>query len=958
MENFDLLRYVQPEDGFICVIGIDDPVVKQRLVSTYEEAYALAEKFVAKKLNVFFAVARFKTPDNRKKENVQTIKSFWLDIDCGPNKAEPDPTTGLPAGYIDQATGLRTLLGFCDTVGLPIPTIVNSGRGLHVYWVLDRAIAPNEWEPVAARLRDVCRTQQLYVDANVFETARVLRVPGTFNFKDETPKPVKVLKTAAPVPFEEFCAVLGVDLTVERAPTTPRRVSMLGKMLSENIESSFAKIMVRSAKGDGCQQLLDCYTQRDSLPEPRWFDALSIAKFCSDADTAVHRMSAGHPGYDPVEVDKKLAHIVGPHTCEVMERNNPGVCQNCPHFGKVKSPIVLGREILRHEEGAPIPEPAEGESEEEPDDVDSALTPAPRYTEPYFRGKNGGVYIQLGEDEPKLVYEHDFYVVKRLSDPILGDVALFRLHTPRDGVREFVVPNIKISQMVELRKELAKNGVMASDGQFKLITGYVIHALRELQYKRKAEIMRRQFGWADGDTKFIVGDREITRDGVYHSPPSSITESMVPYFEPRGTLEAWKEVFALYGQEGMEVQAFAALSGFGSALFKFTGQKGAIINLIHPFAGTGKTTVLRMANSICGHPEDLLGNSEDTKVARITKVGILNNIVNSVDEITNLDPKMFSDLAYAYSQGKGKDKGDAQENKLRINNTTWRTLTLTSSNSSFYDKVASLKAVADGEIMRLLEFKVDYTTTSLISTEHGKLMFDHQLNENYGHAIVPFVQYVISNMEEVRATLTRVQGKIDRELKLTSRERNWSAIAAANITAGLIAYRLGLLVGWDMARIYAVVTAKLQEMRYATKAPVSNAIAIIGDYIYRHINNVLVVDDLVDNRTHLPKAPLVEPRGELLIRFEPDTKRMYIAVNAFRRDCVTYQTDYTETTKELKEKGILMDTVNKRLSKGMSMVSSGVRCLVLNCDNSEFFDVSSMLPTEPKDAGGESSVRD
>jgi hypothetical protein len=681
MENFDLLAHVQPSQGFFCILGIQGKSVKQKFAETREEAQSLIEDFAAQNRNVFFAVSKFASADNRTKDNALAVKSFWLDIDCGEAKAAINPSTNRPFGYIHQKAGLQALLSFCDVVGLPIPTVVDSGRGLHVYWVLEEEVSRKVWEPVAERLRQVCFTQELHVDPAVFEVSRILRVPGTYNYKDETPKKVSVIKVSEPVKLELFYSVLGCKPKEEPEDTAvaqPRRASALGKLLSENIESNFSKIMTRSAKGDGCPQLLSCYVDRATVSEPRWFDALSVAKFCSDRDTAVHRMSSGHRDYDAVDVERKIAHIVGPHTCEVFERNNPGGCDGCPHKGDVKSPIVLGREVLRHQEGTPIPV-----AQEEPEDLPELLgeedeeapgyTPVPTYTAPYFRGKFGGVYIQLGDDEPKLVYEHDFFLTKRLSDPLLGDVVAFRLHTPKDGVREFIIPNAKISQQLELRKELSKYGVVAPEGQFKLINSYVIHALKELQFKRKAEIMRRQFGWADGDTKFIVGDREISKDQVYYSPPSSITESMVPYFEPKGTLEAWKEVFALYGKEGMEVQAFAALTGFGAPLLKFTGQKGAIINLIHRHAGTGKTTVLRMANSIYGHPEELLGTIDDTKVARITKVGILNNIINTVDEITNLDPKMFSDLVYAYSQGKGKDKGDAQENKLRINNTTWRT---------------------------------------------------------------------------------------------------------------------------------------------------------------------------------------------------------------------------------------------------------------------------------------------
>jgi len=975
MDHFDLLTHVQPSQGFFCIVGIQGKSVKQKFAETREGAQALIEEFDAQKRNVFFAVSKFVSADNRTKDNALAVKSFWLDIDCGELKAVINPSTQRPFGYIDQKAGLEALLSFCELVGLPTPTVVDSGRGLHVYWALEKEVSRKVWEPVAERLRQVCVTQELHVDPAVFEVARILRVPDTYNYKDETPKQVRVIKVSPPVSIELFYSVLGCapaegseepevsGVLRVSVPTQPRVPSALSKLLFENIESSFSKIMTRSAKGDGCQQLLSCYVERETVSEPRWFDALSVAKFCSDRDIAVHKMSSGHPDYDASGVERKLAHIVGPHTCEVFARNNPGGCDGCPHMGAVKSPIVLGREILRHQEGTPIPLVQEVQ-EDSPEPIDReedapGHTPAPFYTSPYFRGKFGGIYIQLGDDdEPKLVYEHDLFLIKRLTDPLLGDVVAFRLHSPRDGIREFIIPNTKIAQQLELRKELSKHGVIASEGQFKLITAYVIHALKELQVDKTAEIMRRQFGWADGDTKFIVGDREITKDQVYYSPPSSITESMVPYFEPKGTLEAWKEVFALYGKEGMEVQAFAALTGFGAPLLKFSGQKGAIINLIHRHAGTGKTTVLRMANSIYGHPEELLGTIDDTKVARITKVGILNNIINTVDEITNLEPKVFSELVYAYSQGKGKDKGDAQENKLRINNTTWRTPTLTSSNASFYDKVGSIKAAADGEIMRLLEFKVEYTDQQLISTAEGKHMFDHQLNSNYGHAIVPYIQYILSNMEEVQATLHRVQAKIDKEINLTSRERNWSAVAACNITGGLIAERLGLLVGWKMPRIYSFATSSLQDMCAATKAPVGDASAVVGDYIYRHINNVLVVDEHADKRTNLAMAPRVEPRGELLIRFEPDTKLMYVAINAFRRDCVQYQVDYTETIKELKTKGILVDSRNKRMAKGMSVVAAGVRCLVLNCDNADFVDVSAMVAADQSDASGEGNVPD
>jgi hypothetical protein len=71
------------------------------------------------------------------------------------------------------------------------------------------------------------------------------------------------------------------------------------------MDSSFAKIMLRQKTKTSCQQLIACYQERDTLSEPRWFDALSVAKFCSDKSEAIHKLSAGHPDYDPDVVEKR-----------------------------------------------------------------------------------------------------------------------------------------------------------------------------------------------------------------------------------------------------------------------------------------------------------------------------------------------------------------------------------------------------------------------------------------------------------------------------------------------------------------------------------------------------------------------------------------------------------------------------------------------------------------------------
>jgi len=924
MSGFDLLTAVQPSGGWFSVVGIKDGSVKQHMVETREEVSIVVDQLVAAERNVFFGVAKFKSDVGRTKDNVQSIKAFWLDIDCGEEKAAANERTGRPSGYANQEEAIKALRAFCTLVGLPKPIIVNSGRGLHCYWPLEEEITREQWEPVGERLRELCVRHEFHVDPAVFEVARILRVPGTYNFKDNPPPQVTVLSEASPTSFAKFREILGVEETEPKPARRP--LSALALAMRGNEVSRFSKIMQLGEAG--CQQLNDCYQNQEDLPEPRWFDALSIAQFCEDRDTAIHKLSDKHPGYDFDNTQEKARHSKGPHTCDQFERNNPGGCDGCPHIGKFKSPIVLGRIILKARANERVEvENGNGETE--------TLT-IPEYPDPFFRAASGGVWRrkETDEDEDFMVLEYTFYVVKRMRDPNIGEAVVFKLHMPCDGIKEFSVASSVLADKTNFRSELAKHGILIGNKRFDVLTEYIYAWNRKLQFDKKAENMRMQFGWADDDSKFIVGDKEFTTDGPLHSPPSAVTQQLAGFTQTEGTLEKWKEVFALYGRPGLEPHAFAALTAFGSPLLKFLGQRGALINLVNSRSGQGKTTVLHMCNSVWGKPDSLCLVKEDTVNAKVARVGIMNNLPPTFDEMTNTRPEDLSALIYSISQGRGKDRMKQSSNELRHNSTTWQCIALCSSNSSFYEKLAALKASPDGEMMRLLEYKIDHTTA--IDAAVAKDMFDHQLMENYGHAGHLYAQWLVNNAEEAKTTALAIQAKIDKELKLTQRERFWSAVMAANFTGGLIAKQYLGLIDWDMKKLYDWATNMIKEMRKDVLPPATNFVGILGDFLNRHIQNTLVVNDTVDARTKMPMLPTSEPKGELIIRQEPDTRRMFIAVKAFKKDCVEYQVNYRETLRWLEAEGVVLDTVVKRMSKGMKVSTPGVYAFVLDMDHPEF----------------------
>jgi hypothetical protein len=930
--DFDLLKHVQPASGFIAIVGIKNGQVRQHLVPDRDEADATIETFLRGGRDVYFGVATYKEPTNRTQENVHALKAFWLDIDCGPGK-----------DYDTQEEGLLALRDFCRRVGLPRPTLVDSGYGWHVYWALTEEVSRRQWEPVAHRLREVCTTQGLRVDYKVFETARILRVPGTYNYKRDGAVPVTVSHVGDFITFEEFCQTLGVappappksifDPDFKADPNQATKLSGVGY--------SFKRIMTRTAKDDGCAQLGYAYANRETIDYNEWFYALSVATHCEDADTAVHILSEGHPGYDPQEVDKKVATIRKATSCARYKATYPERCEGCKHLGKIFGPRDLGK----------VPKVATNniKVEEVAGEVQTFQIPA--YPKPYYRGEGGGVWVlpqknEAGEQpDPICLYPYDLYVVKRITDRVDGgykDQVLIRLHLPADGIREFTLPMLKIAVFDEFRKIMSEGGAYIRGKKANIIHDYIMASADMRQQKDKAEIMRQQFGWVEGNNRFVLGDQEITATGHIYSPPSKTTQKLAKFIGPVGTLDKWKEAAALFNTPGMEPHAFAALSAFGAPLLKFLNQTGAVINLYNPRSGTGKSTVLNLVNSVYGHPKDLRLSQKDTTNGRLLWVGILNNLPATMDELTNMSPEEYSELLYGLSNGKGKERMMSGSNELRENNTTWQTITVSTANASFAEKLSVLKRAPEGELMRLIEYPIGLVEA--VGSEYGKHMFDKVLVENYGHAGPLYIRHILSKLPEVLSKLESTQHKIDRELKLMPRERFWSATIAANLVGGIYARECGL-IDWDLKRIYLWVCKRLDIMRGESEAPLDDVEQVLGDYLYRSIQNILVID-AGDARSKTKPLPKREPKGELLVRIEPNTKMMYLSVKQFKEYCVRFQISYSETTRKLKEKGRLVKSETYRLTKGTSITVDPVHCLWLKLDE-EMIDID--LYTQPNE---------
>ena len=915
METKIFLEKALAEDGLYCIFASNTQTDRrvQRFFTSVDALIDSAVSLDSQGFNVYFALSTFNEINSRKVDNVKNVKSFFLDLDCGPTKEFPT-----------QGEAISALMRFCSTNDLPRPTIINSGRGVHVYWILKEAVCLADWLPVAERLKALCNKNNFEADPSVTaDAARVLRVPQTHNYKPDTPVEVTFIGSPSvpPVDFDNFSALLGANVI----PVPSKRVEGADPMMLaalDNREYKFRDILAKSDNGKGCLQIANTLNNPSEVAEPVWRGVLSILKACSDGTRErAHKISRGYEGYDPQETDSKWDNLTPDkrYTCNTFEAANPEVCRACPNRGKLRSPLYIGqsiREATAEDNIVTVEAPA----------YNLPNTPVTTYTipefpKPYIRGASGGVYVRTrdkdGDVEEKEIYRNDIYVVQRIMDFEAGEAIVIRLHMPKDGVREFTIALTAVTSREEFRKEMAKQGVtlLNIDDLMK----YMMAWINQLQDTKMADNAHRQFGWADKATSFILGNQKIYANSVEFNPPSASTVGMFPAFEPRGDFEEWKKLMEFYNRDGFELHQYIVCMGFGSVLMEFIG--GIACSALHLHSkesGLGKTTALKAASTIWGNPEDLILDDRDTHHSKMLRSEILHSLPLFIDELTNATPEDLSNLAYQFTSGKQRARMVSGANAERPRGEPWSLLAVTTGNTSIIERIQLKKENPSAEAQRILEVRVDKLFTSPDSKAETDAFGDN-LELHYGHAGIKFVQYILQNVDSVKALLKEVQANIDKRVGLKSENRFWSGGAAATITAGIICVRIGLLK-YSMPKMTTWIEGVLEDNKGYSAAMSISLDQTLNEYLAENYNSILRIKSTADARSPMAGAdelvqPELSPRGQLVARYETDTKKLFLVPKPFRKWCGKQQINYSQFTADLKSKmGAKQESV--RLAKG------------------------------------------
>ena len=935
MDTKTFLETVLARRGFFCSFSAKGIKArdgkKQTFLDTVDELITYTTKLSDDGWDTYFALGRFPDKGSREADAHPWMRSLFMDVDCGPTKPYPD-----------QQQGAVALRKFITDAGLPKPILVSSGRGIHVYWPFAEEVERDTWQPVANKLLSLTRLHGFSVDPSITaNAASVLRVPGTNHYKDDPPKTVKIFYipdyvTAGNLPqFDELREMIGEE-QVRPKMTRTAVMDPVTQALIGNYRNSFKIILQKSAQGKGCAQLAHIIEHQETMSEPKWRAALSIAVHTIEAEKAIHMVSRRHPEYDPIETEDKAYRIKGPFLCETFEKENPGFCEGCVHQGKIKSPISIGRivqEATAEDNVITIP----------PSTASVSVLPTtyhiPPYPKPYFRGKSGGVFKRVIKDGETLevpVYHNDIYVIRRLHDKDSGDTLIVRLHLPQDGVRDFAIPTSNVTSREELRKTLAARGVLVP--KINDLMDYFIKWSDTLQLSEKADNVRKQFGWVDDKRMdaFVVGTKVIYGDRVEYNPPSTKTNKIIDEFREEGTLDGWIETMKFYEQPKMQMHQFVIGLGFGGFLFPFVKPLyGAVFHIYSEESGLGKTTSAIGMASIWGNPEEIVLKENDTMASRYLRMEVHKNIPIVFDEITDAKPEELGAMAYSVPMGKQRNRMGPQGNVERERGDTWGLPVITTGNVSWHERLSIAKARPSAEALRVLEVQAErvFAENDDASKELTDKLSRDQV-KNFGVVAVPLVQYAINNMAALRELFTQIQLQLDKSAKLAQPERYYSVLGAFGILGLIIGRKLGF-INYNVEEVFEWIVDKVKNAKGSVLRYKTDPEAVINDYLAANWNNILRIKSTEDAR-NLPDSlehlviPDSTPRISLIARYEYDKKELFLMIEPFKDWCVKRQINFENLINNLRRGKSKAQYVSKRMGKGTRMNLPSIRVLCLD----------------------------
>jgi hypothetical protein len=837
-------------------------------------------------IECWYGVASYKTAEPDKKgnllgprtqQNAHHLGAFWADFDV---KREGD---GKPLGAV-FATGseaIRWIGDFCAAAAIPLPNLwVSSGYGLHVYWTLEEVLAPAAWKPYADALKAALVKHGAINDVMLTGNAAcILRAPGTLNLKvPASPAPVVLLRQNDHYKNETLFTALapyvgaipqavtqtgtgpavlqGGPATVFQMRQQPSRIDEAAREgAPEPRKYLFANIATQ------CEQAKRSLADHGATDKrDLWYLGwITLAVWTEDGEEWAHEITRDNAKYSPADTDYHLALAreerdgkgFGPPTCVKMNGYKPGVCPSCPHWGVVKSPLLVGA--------------VDG-------DLPDGYRRGPNKIEYFSHAKKDGgwkdvlagnalnpILDRIGEDL-KLTFSYEFAARSSVV-----------------AVMQSLIPTDAGAAMKFFGPQGVSGLYLGNATRFGAFLVAWIKLLRSQHAERADPVPA--FGWvttkAGAKAGFAVAGKCYRADGSVEEAPGG-DPRILQWYRPRGTLAGWQEAAELVLDNRPDLQVLAA-AAFGSPLLEFTGHSGFTMSAWSRDSAVGKSSALMIGSTVWAVPDAMI-QLDDTPNSIVHRIGQTRITPAYWDEITLSKDDEDRYVGTLFQLGQGKEKSRLNPDASLKESGTWKTILCSTGNRPLMDTVIRRRADTDAGAVRLFEFAISHPQLDLIPAAQKTIS---GAAAHAGCAGAVYARWLGEHAKSAAGMVESVQNDLQQCILAKQSERFFVSGMACLLVGAAVANGIGLYA-FDIPGMRAFLCEAFLKLREARvlELPVNNGVFDIGrvlaDFVAAH-----TAARLVTNKFARPG-----PGGGVQVVWLPRDPRVRLAIHVARDEAV------------------------------------------------------------------------
>ena len=751
----------------------------------------------------------------RGKNTAMYMRSIYADVDV------------KEKGYKDVTEALVAVKAFCDAAKIPCPSaFVGSGGGLHIYWISNRNLSLEEWEPYAQGLVEQAKVLGLRIDASVTtDCARVLRVPDTYNFKETVPREVKLLGLAPQdIDFENELGHIKVATPVRSVAgstanltpglkSTPKPDPFLDSTEYQKEIGEIPTYLLNSTP-----ILAGCPLLRAALEtggryhdQPIWMLMGLAATFMEDGRTVFHDLSRDHADYSEANTDamyeRKEAEReekgLGYPSCKSFEGYGGKECPTCPYRGKIRSPLNITATTTAQvtAEIAAVPATPTGPAKTLMERQEELRLPPT-----YFLTAEGQIATSFIKNKGTIP------ITAVLIFDVLSDVWLqmgSKLNfttTTSQGVTAQVTYAVRDSTTA--LATLSKQEVNFNPAYKDKVSEFMATWMAEWRKQVAREAVA--YGWHSENDKLIGwAYGGIIYKGEKQMPAAPGDKNVRRLYTPCGSIDTWFKALKLVTEQHRPAIEIITAAAFASPLMKFTGHyAGALV--AYSQSGGNKSTALNVGAAVWGNPKLTKEVAATSSNSLRGKMSELSNLPFYWDDVSS--PQAVERAATLISDiTQGKDGGKMNQDRSQKEVGEWQSLLMICSNRSMFDYLIAHNKSDAASIYRTFEFVVPPKGPLGRIDEHDATLLQQQLEVNFGRIGEMYSAGFLAQPNVMQEFVSAIHKQISKEVNARESERFWTAIAATIIAGSRLANKLG--AGFNIEEIHQCLVESYQTMR-------------------------------------------------------------------------------------------------------------------------------------------------